>query len=439
MLIYLLLFLAYGIEPAVQYFLFNGIFEKKADKGKKDILMCWCICYALLCIKQGLSFEKMGFEAVLYFLIIAFYIYSSHRLFECTYTKIIIYVGFLLVFAMISDCLTFGIYKLIGIGISYLNMISLVGIIATYLSKFFYVILSYLLYRIKNKQFLNTIDEAIEVALFIVGIIAFEMPTIVLFNNMKMIDNNDSALLLFTVSQLMLLVIIVYFLYIVNRHSKIEKNYEIRLEKDAAKFESYEDINKLVEELRELRHDFRFHTSTLQQLYEEKRYDKLGMYINQLRDNVKSAERYIILDNKAVSGVLNQKVKEMEDRGIDFQHIIEISNFVLKDIDICSLLGNLLDNAIEASEKAVNKVVSLKIIYQDSGYEILCENTYLIAPVFRRGNYVTTKEDTQEHGFGIKIIRKIAENYHGMVRIETENERFIVNIFIPYDGEADYD
>lgn len=123
------------------------------------------------------------------------------------------------------------------------------------------------------------------------------------------------------------------------------------------------------------------------------------------------------------------------------QKDIELTCYVAKDgmsfmseTDVYSLFGNILDNAIEATEKIAEKekrVISLSIEQRDNFVFIHAENYYQGKIHFEDGIPQTTKGDTNFHGFGMKSIRLLIQRYNGSMRINTFEDRFLLDILFP--------
>lgn len=111
----------------------------------------------------------------------------------------------------------------------------------------------------------------------------------------------------------------------------------------------------------------------------------------------------------------------------------------LQDMEIYSLFGNLLDNAIEASEKNDDpeyRVISLTVHAQNGIAVIHTENYYCGQLRFHDGLPVTTRPYANEHGFGLRSIRSLAEQYHGSMEIHVDQNIFSVDILLPIPKEA---
>ena len=104
----------------------------------------------------------------------------------------------------------------------------------------------------------------------------------------------------------------------------------------------------------------------------------------------------------------------------------------MDDIDLYTLFGNALDNAVEANLRvAGERYVNLQIREKVGMVLIRMENPYAGEIRMADGRLLTEKADKEEHGFGSRSIRHTAEEYGGLVKIETENQIFVLRIMIP--------
>ena len=106
----------------------------------------------------------------------------------------------------------------------------------------------------------------------------------------------------------------------------------------------------------------------------------------------------------------------------------------IRENDIYALLGNILDNAIEASEKRKKdeeRVVSISTISKEGFIRIHEENFFDGDLIYENNVLKTTKQNKLYHGFGVKSIKLIAEKYHGDVSISAKDGKFILDIFFP--------
>ena len=138
------------------------------------------------------------------------------------------------------------------------------------------------------------------------------------------------------------------------------------------------------------------------------------------------------MDRQPDSGfLLNEKKSEAEHRGILFD--IETSavfKLPLEDTDVCALMGNVLDNAIEACERMTSgeRWISVYMKKQQGMFFIEVSNSIDKIPVMKHGQFLTQKGDKELHGYGIKSIKRIVDKYDGTIAFQIEDKMFKVNI-----------
>lgn len=135
-------------------------------------------------------------------------------------------------------------------------------------------------------------------------------------------------------------------------------------------------------------------------------------------------------DNPIVNAVLYSKQKRCEDLNIHFEADIGISGDKMSDIDTVGLLGNLLDNAIEAAEKVETgeRYVRIKAITRGDVWSIRVENAKPEKLSPKKRKFKTTKMDKENHGLGIGIIRKIVKKYEGIIEVTEDAGNYRVTV-----------
>lgn len=140
--------------------------------------------------------------------------------------------------------------------------------------------------------------------------------------------------------------------------------------------------------------------------------------------------------NPVLDVILTAKTRTCADHGITFTAVANgklLSG--MSSMDIASLFGNALDNAIEATGKLPDpqqRLIRLALYAQDRFTVIRVENYYdATLRTDNAGNLRTTKRDSSRHGFGVKSIRHIAAQYGGEVTIRTEDHWFVLTVLLP--------
>lgn len=140
-----------------------------------------------------------------------------------------------------------------------------------------------------------------------------------------------------------------------------------------------------------------------------------------------------LCDNGTANAVLAAKAEEMARLGLkeDFQVSLPEA-LPIADMDLCALLGNALDNAMEAAVKARDKKISLRC--RVSKGMLMLKVTNALAGD-ERENLATTKADKKHHGFGLAGMREIARRYGGIMETETDGGYFVLLICLPLGGD----
>lgn len=132
--------------------------------------------------------------------------------------------------------------------------------------------------------------------------------------------------------------------------------------------------------------------------------------------------------NSALDYIVSAKKTEAEELGIAFYYDIAPFDVQISETDICILLGNILDNAIEACEQlSSEKTIELKMRCINGMLYISCKNPTEQNDV----SLLTTKSDKEQHGFGTVSINKIANKYGGYANFKIEEGLFVCEIIIP--------
>lgn len=195
--------------------------------------------------------------------------------------------------------------------------------------------------------------------------------------------------------------------------------------------------------IRNIKHDIKNHLLCIREYMEKEHLDYAKKYIDGLifDDHYFKNNSSIDSGNIVVDALLNYKLGIMKGLGIELIYRLEIPyDFSFNDVDICIILGNCLDNSIEAVSKLdtsdiEKKIIYLEFIYRKKNLLLKIRNPYIgNTKLDKQGNYITTKENPENHGIGLISVKKAVMKYDGMVHIMTENQMFIVEILLYSKG-----
>lgn len=190
-----------------------------------------------------------------------------------------------------------------------------------------------------------------------------------------------------------------------------------------SELEYYERIGNLNTELREFKHDYRNHMLCIQALINDKQYDDLSEYVSQITNSKVVSAKSFISGNKIADIILSDKNKKAEEAGCQISFFGEISEKI-PSRDVCIILSNSLDNAIEACQKNTSSVMC--VIKVQATFVRNMQMFEITNPIFEeievRNNMVSTsKTDKGSHGFGLYNIKKVVDSYNGDFEINTES------------------
>lgn len=159
----------------------------------------------------------------------------------------------------------------------------------------------------------------------------------------------------------------------------------------------------------------------------------LLLHIDSLLNDLSKSSYAIHTGNPFIDVLISEKLKLIHEQHISCKMNVELENIhFIRNIELCSLLGNLLDNCIEATQCCdKNRSITFCCNTTQNHFCIHASNTYNKKLKYKNGSIITTKKDSSMHGFGIISIKKIVSKYNGNVSFSSNLEEFVVNISIP--------
>lgn len=155
---------------------------------------------------------------------------------------------------------------------------------------------------------------------------------------------------------------------------------------------------------------------------------------NELKNNLDIYSSFTKSGNEILDVVLTQKSLICSSNNIRLTYIIDgKSCLFLSNTDLTSLFGNILDNAIEAVEKEKDNYRIIKLqVFTKNGFLIISEENYCHEElIFKEGRPISSKNNPNYHGFGIKSIEYVVQKYNGSTKIDFSNNIFKLSILIP--------
>ena len=214
---------------------------------------------------------------------------------------------------------------------------------------------------------------------------------------------------------------------------------DIRLDRDRLmddlemQYTNYEVLEKSMEVVNIKYHDLKHQIGLLKEGLSNK--DEAMEYLNKMEEDIKIYEAQNKTGNKVLDTILTGKSIYCQNHWIELTSVVdgEALDF-MNPMDLSSLFGNLLDNAIESVEKIKAKeqrLIHLAVSQQKGFVRIRLENRYDKAPDVKNGLIVTSKSDKRYHGYGMKSIQNTVKKYGGSVTYSASEGWFESRILIP--------
>lgn len=284
-----------------------------------------------------------------------------------------------------------------------------------------------------EKEYTMTEQEWIKFLAFSV----FSMVTILAFavNFDGNLTQGQENTILFVMFGLALMNIFVFYLImdIIKRETE-RKREEMLLEHAEQTERLYRQEKRRFDELQRQRHEYRNQMLVIQTLLERKDYSRIAEYIQSYCGDMEN-EDWFDTNHSVVNAVLNLKYVDALSKNIlmvvRFNNLADIS---LRDADVISVLSNLLDNAIEASEKCKKETSLIKVKFiVEKGRMILAVSNFWNGKInMQDGKIISSKRDGKKHGYGLENVERIVKKYGGIYTIDNkEGEEFKVVVSIP--------
>lgn len=196
----------------------------------------------------------------------------------------------------------------------------------------------------------------------------------------------------------------------------------------------YEEIKNIYLNMRGWRHDYHNHLQVMKAQMALENYDELEIYLDELERDLDGVDTYVKSGNLMADAILNSKLTLAKERDIRINCKVKLpEQLTVADVDLCVILGNLLDNAIEACEQIEEDKRFLRIymIVNKSQLYISIQNGAKEELNFNERNYITNKRGS--HGFGMRRVKAMVDKYSGYLNLANEPGIFAAEVTMPLD------
>jgi two-component system sensor histidine kinase AgrC len=220
--------------------------------------------------------------------------------------------------------------------------------------------------------------------------------------------------------------------YIVFKYINIsvkQRESEIQLEMQA---KHYQDLAEKNRDIRRFRHDIKNNLLALDILLSDGKYDEAKNYIDSMNESVKETENRFSTGSYLADAILSHKADEIKNDKIDIEFSGTVPSERISNNDLCTILTNSIDNAARACKEIAPCKINVTSDETEKGCTLTVSNPVLKKVEIKNNSIKTSKKDAQNHGFGIENIKKVAEKYHGFVRLSCTDSEFTIKIGLLY-------
>ena len=195
----------------------------------------------------------------------------------------------------------------------------------------------------------------------------------------------------------------------------------------------YQEVENMYRQMRGWRHDYRNHIQTMKVLASSGDLEGIRSYLDRLDTDLNTVDLAVKTGNAMADAILNSKISLAKSRDIPVQVDAHIPvKLKMSELDLCCIIGNLFDNAIEASLALPPEERLIRVYMDMKGTQLYISFTNFTAgkklPKLG-GRFRTTKG--QGHGFGLQRIDTIVERLEGYISRNSEDGAFTTEILLP--------
>ena len=249
-------------------------------------------------------------------------------------------------------------------------------------------------------------------------------------------DRNATSISLFISTVIVLMINFATF-YLYDEFSKIlsEKTDKMLMAQQNKYYEKqYELIKTSINITKSIQHDFKNHLTSLYALVKEDKKEELLDYLSEATEVIEAKQEIASTENITIDNIINFKLQNAKRDKINVTIDLKIPNELeVLSFDMTVVLGNLIDNALNAVKKLdKDRYINIKMKYIKGRLIITIDNSYNGILNKKEGEFFTTNIDKENHGIGLQNVKSVLEKYNGNIDFEYDNYNFhtIVSMYV---------
>lgn len=414
------------IAYLILLFILQYLCHAHMNLSRRNLILCIIVAVCSMIASQLFCCEEIASSTIIILYLGTILILSKRRIidFMLSIVAFLLYVAFCIIpCEMILHMFPKINYSISPFGINY-SVLSLL-IDFTILSMLWGI--RYITNKYSVRSNLSAKEVLFSIIVPFISLLAYTMMFIV-------INNSLPSLLFWEISMSALAIAgHVYYFYILI-DSRVRASREINARKEIAylyaQLDSLQNLKEKEEDVQKMRHDIKKHLSVIEALCAQGQYDKVISYTGNISHSYLT-NNCLISGNKIADIIIQTKMNTAQDYGIEFTFEGTLSGLdSMSEPDICGLLANAYDNAIEACCTQDYAYIHTKAhVTRNHTYIRICNSIPQKLPI-KNNQLKTTKQDKYKHGYGIEIMKQIVHKYHGSYTISSTDSEFILEFIL---------
>lgn len=193
-----------------------------------------------------------------------------------------------------------------------------------------------------------------------------------------------------------------------------------------------QEVQNIYTTMRGWRHDYHNHLQAMKAYVKMGKIEKLNDYLELLEQDLDNVNQLIESGNVNLDAILNSKISLALKNGIEVDYkAVCPARLAISDIDLCALIGNLLDNAVEACETLTDGKPFIRLYIGIVKKQLYISVTNTTGERVRKMDYEYITRKRGNHGHGLKRINMVVEKYQGYINRQNEPGVFVTEIMLP--------
>lgn len=384
-------------------------------------------------VNNLLIFESwLGLIYMVYWFIFALIFLDGkilHKLFATLFTNTIVFFSN----SLISNSISAIFNSDINIVYSQVSFIRFLTILMVQLCQ---VYIFSLILKLVNKELLKLKrnEWILIISIFVVSIILLTLIQLSLLNISTNTDFDVYTISLLLTAEICIVTlnsICMYMTIALSKRNRSAEELMLKTQQYEHNIQYAETIRNQYEEMRSMRHDIKQHLTVIQRLQRDGSISEAINYTNSCLQTIAAPEMFMDVGDIFINALLNSKLSIAKSKGITVMCRAENNISGVNAYDLCNLLGNILDNAIEGTQNVIEgKFVEVVIRSDDFKLNICVSNSIQQSVLEFNKDLKTSKVDCNPHGLGIKTIRSLAEKYNGNADFYEEGLIFFCHVIL---------